>query len=581
MIATSIKAQVARGHGDTQPPKENRRQLGVYYTPPELSGIVSTWAVRKAGEKILEPSFGGCVFLRTIAESLKIKGARKITSHLFGCDVDALAFKHLKATFKDGFPKENFPKKSFLATRVGDFKNIKFDAVVGNPPYVSYQNMTSDQRLAVKSLDTTGFSLHSKASLWAYFVVHGISFLKSGGRMGWILPGSVSFTDYGRDLLEQLASHFVDVTAIKLQQRCFGHVGTDESTVILLCDKFRGKAHSAKAKTVHAIDLEECSRITSGMLSASVDKSPRSKRTSSPSLDDDVAKLIGDLQAIPGLRRLGEVADVKIGVVTGANRFFLLSQRRADELSVPREGRLGFFTRFYQAAGLYLQNADMEAAQTEGEDCLLLDTRRTMHSPAVIAYLNTFERKLRESNETFKKGAFWHQPQLGQISDGFLSYMHDAGPRLVLNQAGVYCTNSIHRVFFKPNVTEVQKLVACIAVASTVGQLVAEIEGRSYGSGVLKIEPSEARRIFVPSGGGVPLSEAKKVAVLVDKLFRENCPEEARKHADSFVFQLLPSIGRHVSQTHLRLLLTSLRVRRSPNLKLTSRKPDGAANGSS
>ena len=60
---------------------------------------------------------------------------------------------------------------SFRTRRINRLYKKRAD--VGNPPYVSYQNMTSDQRLAAKSLDATGFALHSKASLWAYFVVHG------------------------------------------------------------------------------------------------------------------------------------------------------------------------------------------------------------------------------------------------------------------------------------------------------------------------------------------------------------------------------------------------------------------------
>jgi adenine-specific DNA methylase len=565
----------------TEHSAQDRRRLGAYYTPPELSAIVSKWAVREAKDRILEPSFGGCVFIRSVAECLKQKGSRKINTHVYGCDVDNLAFRHLKATFPGGFPNSNFPKKSFLKIRPRDFGKIKFEAVVGNPPYLSYQNMTTTQRRSALKLVEPELVLNPKASLWAYFVTHGLSFLKNGGRMGWILPGSLIFTDYGRDLLEKLATRFEQVTAIKLQQRCFGHVGTDESSVILFCEKFGPAVEGAPHKIVHALDLKECANIAEVLAKPTSAKRGKPNERILPSVDEEINRISRELQSVPGLRRLGEIADVKIGVVTGANRFFLLSQSQAKTLSIPAEAQLPFFTRFYQAAGLMFTSADIASARDNEEACILLDTRRSAHFQSVSAYLSTFDEELKQSNETFKKGSLWHQPQLGQISDSFLSYMHDSGPRLVLNKAAVYCTNSIHRVFFKAGTAEIQHYLAAIGVMSTLGQFVAEIEGRSYGSGVLKIEPSEAKRILVPSNCAASLMEAKQVATEIDKLFRASEADKARKVADSFVFHHLPALGRRVSQATIRDLLDTLRVRRSPALKLASHNTAGAANAPS
>jgi adenine-specific DNA-methyltransferase len=70
---------------------------------------------------------------------------------------------------------------------------------------------------------------------------------------------------------------------------------------------------------------------------------------------------------------------------------------------------------------------------------------------------------------------------------------------------------------------------------STYSQLSAELEGRSYGSGALKVEPSEAKRIklILPRNiSGALIEEAFKK---IDYLLRRGQTERARKLADRFV----------------------------------------------
>ncbi|MCV5803351.1 SAM-dependent methyltransferase, partial [Escherichia coli] len=59
----------------------------------------------------------------------------------------------------------------------------------------------------------------------------------------------------------------------------------------------------------------------------------------------------------------------------------------------------------------------------------------------------------------------------------------------------VNCTNSVHRVFFNKGVSFLRKKAISVSLLSSFSQLSAELQGRAYGSGVLKLEPSAAKRI--------------------------------------------------------------------------------------
>jgi len=72
-------------------------------------------------------------------------------------------------------------------------------------------------------------------------------------------------------------------------------------------------------------------------------------------------------------------------------------------------------------------------------------------------------------------------------------------PRLVSNRAGAHHLNSVHGVYLHPEVTALGTDLLPLAALNSVTVLNAEMVGRAYGGGILKIEPREADRWLVPA----------------------------------------------------------------------------------
>lgn len=68
-------------------------------------------------------------------------------------------------------------------------------------------------------------------------------------------------------------------------------------------------------------------------------------------------------------------------------------------------------------------------------------------------------------------------------------------PKLVLNHANATCTDTIHRVRFLDGANG-QNVVAGFLNSLTFA--FSEVFGRSYGGGVLELEPNEAERLPLP-----------------------------------------------------------------------------------
>jgi adenine-specific DNA-methyltransferase len=108
--------------------------------------------------------------------------------------------------------------------------------------------------------------------------------------------------------------------------------------------------------------------------------------------------------------------------------------------------------------------------------------------------------------------------------------MGSSAPRLVLNETGATCTNTIHRVWWKEPTAPKESLA--VGSWTTFFALGAELLGRSYGGGVLKLEPGPAAHVPVPA---VPGSE--RSCDRLDRLVRQGKTAEASALADQVVLR--------------------------------------------
>ncbi len=148
---------------EQQPPR-TRKQLGAWYTPPELVAAVVREAVYPGARTVLDPACGDGRFLRATG-----------LPHQTGADIDPAASAG-GGTFVLG---------DALARDWGD---QRFDVVVGNPPFLN--------QLAAAT--TRGGRSHlgggPYADAAAEFLALAMRVTRPGGRVGLVLPQSLLST---------------------------------------------------------------------------------------------------------------------------------------------------------------------------------------------------------------------------------------------------------------------------------------------------------------------------------------------------------------------------------------------------
>lgn len=247
-------------------------------------------------------------------------------------------------------------------------------------------------------------------------------------------------------------------------------------------------------------------------------------------------ELYRELKSSNLIKPLGELADVGIGYVTGANEFFHLSYEDAERWAIPDDYLRPAVRRGRALAGLRFCERDWKSALEIGEAGFLLLIESPDDLPeGVLKYVKRGEDE--GSNRSYKcrsRSPWFCVPHVYQ-PDGFLTYMSGSFPLLVANDACVVAPNSLHilRLHGKSTMT-------CDAIAASwqtsLTRLSVEIEGHAMGGGMLKIEPSEAERVLVAVSKGTP-RRLDKLARELDVLVRAGDQKIAQMLADEAILK--------------------------------------------
>lgn len=517
----------------------SRKRRGVYYTPQRLSDLLTSWAVRDRKETIFEPGFGACVFLDSIADRLAKLRAPTPNRLVYGCDVRKHALKLVPRALCNGRSLANFLQEDFLKLTPNSFGMESFHVLIGNPPYVSRHNMYACQRRTAEKIgEDDRFRLSRMASLWAYFVFHSLRFLRTGGRMAWVLPASAFGADYAQALLQELSRRFGRVLLISVKQRLFLGGGAEEASELLLCEDFDPPEGSGRVEFCECADIDACTvaiaQIRSNNHRFAAFSDAEGAATSKLSVEERV--LWTTWQRYAGVVRLGDLARISIGIVTGANRFFLLNRDRIDALKLPRRTLTHILGKLESAPGLRLTSSDLRSAERSGQRCLLLNPdQRDEEGQALKRYRRLWPKTKRKENVTFAKRPNWLCPDDGKRPDAFLPYMNHQGPRLILNLAHVNSTNTIHRVWFRDEVPRAYWKWIAVSMLSSFTQLGAELVGRSYGGGILKHEIGEATMLPLIIPQHLDSIEADSLFKKLDREWRRGNWKRATEAADAIV----------------------------------------------
>lgn len=519
-------------------PASAQKLRGGYYTPTPLADYLAAWAIRDGNERILEPSCGDGNFIEASLKRLTDIAGKTGSVATVLCAVEIASKEISKA-------KQRTNRYGHLAQRIswkrGDFFRIfgslateeKFDVVIGNPPFIRFQYFHDNSReVAFCHLRAAGYRPTKLANAWAAFVQLSIELLKPGGRLAFVLPAELLQVHYARELREKLTRVFEHIILIGFHQIVFPEI--QQEVVLLLAEGKREQAgapsniHTLQYKDGHA--LLQLSNLDQAVSHLPTKHSRNGVKWTALFLGDRIFKALDEAERSSTTNRLGDLVDVDVGIVTGRNSFFVIQADQTQELKVngyvvPIVGRTSALKSIRFTKRDFQKYSEKYASQ-------LLDLKQIPEdkfSKELQSYIESGEKIEVNLGYKCRIRSRWYDVPSVYIPDAFLFRQIHMAPLLVANRAAVTSTDTIHRVRVRAGI-DVNLL--CASSINSLTFAWAEVCGRSYGGGVLELEPGEAEELPLPYEYAAPLDIEK-----IDSLLRAGKLGTALDYTDKILLQ--------------------------------------------
>ncbi len=509
---------------DARKSAKERNRLGQFATPNALAVGIAQYVQSVLGStqgniRFADPSLGSGSFY---SAALAVFGAEKIHSAV-GVELDAEFVAAARRLWS----------ASGLEVVPGDFSEVLANdacpaapnVILANPPYVRHHHICRDdkERLQALALKMTGARVSGLAGLYVYFLLLATAWLQEGGIAAWLIPSEFMDVNYGTVLKDFLGRR---VTLIRVHRFSpsdaqFGDALV--SSVVLVFRKLPPKPdHSveftfggtlAKPDAADSIGLE--------LLRAT------RKWTMFPDTVTNDRHALNDGNS----PALGDFFRVQRGIATGCNAFFVLKRAQAISLGLPSQ-----FLRPILPSPRHLKTTCIDAG-SDGYplldsplcviDCNLPENLIETQYPALWSYLKTAQSRGVMEGYLIGKRSPWYRQEQREPSAFLCTYMGrgsgDKAPfRFIWNRSRAIGSNLYLMLYPQNGLADM--LCQHPNRAQLVHTLLSEVtgdelrgEGRIYGGGLNKIEPSELARISAASfvrlwpeiGARAPMQQAE------------------------------------------------------------------------
>lgn len=288
-----------------------RKSSGVYYTPTEIvNKLIKNTFENYNGGTVYDPCCGSGNFIINLPDNVSAQS-------IYAGDIDELSVKIARINFAlkykisdKNFLYEHIKVQNFLT----DESNIKYDYIIGNPPWAFNFGVKDKEFLRKKYKTAKGSNIES------YDVVSekALNILNKNGLLSFILPEAVLNVKSHKSLREVI----MDNCSIKYIEYLGDSFDGVQCPSIIIKIVYKGKPFSVRGLRIKDKDREfviySARKICSDFFSFTC--------------DDKEYEILSKIEKIPNKVTLKGNAKFALGIVTGDNKRFLSkSKNKSNE----------------------------------------------------------------------------------------------------------------------------------------------------------------------------------------------------------------------------------------------------------
>jgi type I restriction-modification system DNA methylase subunit len=390
-------------------PEDERKRLGQFYTPPNIANTIVRWSIpddMNEIPRVLDPACGSGTFPVEIYKKIEDNyeaAHRDYIENLTVVDVNRFPLRLTTLNIAGRNIKQPTKHVDSYNTSFFDLPEPedkgKYDAVVGNPPYIYSDDLYPDTehfREHLKEYSPEGNKrpayyngvkrFRKSTDAFVYFVTNSLRYLKDGGRLGFIIPTKWLSSKYGIPFQQFLFDNVKIDSIVSFSNRVFDDALVN--TCMLLLEKCDNKEQREQNVTdfIHIkkemspddmIDtIEYEADVTDdnykfesweGFTTVSMKQRRLEERKGKLVHYLGAPKQIIDLIESNDFQTLSDFADITNGTNTGVAGYFYIDEEDVDDWGIDK--------RFLTPAIKSIRGTDSYVVSQEDVETYLLDTR--------------------------------------------------------------------------------------------------------------------------------------------------------------------------------------------------------------
>lgn len=495
--------------------KENsseQKLRGAYYTPLALAEMmVNLFSDDKKIKTFLEPSCGNGVFLDGLIKSSLFERLENIMS------IEIEKDEATKLELRMGvYSKIEIRNQDFFDFYTENGNKMKYDLILGNPPYIRYQYLEDNQKnMMSEILLSQGMKSNKLVNTWVGFMVACVNMLSENGKIAFVIPAEIMQVAYAEDLRLFLANHLSSITLITFEELVFPDI--EQEIVVFIGEK------DNKEKGIRIIELNNLEDLKELQIQANGFQKLQHvhEKWTKYFTNDKENDLVRMVRLDKHFQKLSDVALINVGITTGNNKYFSVNQETVDEYDLDSVVR-PLIGRSAHAHSVYFKEDDWRKNVKANKAAYLLDFPDTDYENYPEKYKEYIKYGEDNGENTGYKCSIrerWYRIPSIWVPDAFFLRRNNLYPKFVLNCCEAVSTDTMHRIKFNEGI-EPERIL--LSYYNSISFAFTELCGRSYGGGVLEILPREVGNILVPKLDEIPIEKVRNILGKVDQIVRKN-----------------------------------------------------------
>jgi type I restriction-modification system DNA methylase subunit len=523
-------------------PQSSRRKLGQFRTPDDIARLMSEWVITEASDTVLDAGIGAGILSSYCYQVKKEISSNASLQQIYGVDRNQLAVVMATTALRiqNGGGRPNITYGDFF-----EYDQKELDSIISNPPYSRHHELSQEYKQKIKEQmeEIADQDLSSLSPLYSYFFIKSSQLVRKEGRIAFITPSEFLETNYGEGLKQFLLDNFHIQGIVQYDKQDSQFEEALTTSCITLLEKKESKEDDivsfikvderiGSEKILSYVEGEDAGETDWGFVNK-INQVEIEAQEKWSNFFNPISTVNTD-ELVP----LSDIGNIKRGIATGDNGYFCLTQEEVDEWDIEKEYLSKLIRKGSHISGYKYNRDSWEDNRKEGREVWLLykvdKWRGSFTGTNLQDYLDYGVESGANESYLASNREPWYVVDRRDPADILFTYMSREGVKFIYNETDARNLNNLHSIYIDDlNKKQTKALLAYLN--SNIADEVVRRSGRTYSTGMEKVEPNELKQVPVLNPKNLENGQVETLARLFDELSSTKEEEKVLEEIDSVV----------------------------------------------